>query len=367
VLPVRRIPGGQGRARRRARGERGAAGRARDLRGRRSPGGDDALIGPPITERILDRLGRPRWLWVLLWSLVPLISPLVFGGAIRLSGQPIGTPEFADLAATQAVLAYACLVFLAGTALLAREAVVAQEDVRRLAPGERSADLFGAIGDARGPLLLTAIVAFVISAGGWATYGPLPPLAALPPLLVYMLPIQTFVWVYLVILAGLDRLGRRPLVLDAFPEDRTLGLEKLGSLASTGLGLLFLAIAPLLVAGGDEPVTLGISLAIVAIIVALFLLSMWRLHRQMLVSKAKVVELASRLYADAYAPLRAEPTVATLEAQAAALRAAQSLDERARGLPTWPIDEAAVRITVVIVSGVVSSLIVRGLFAALAF
>lgn len=25
-------------------------------------------IAPPLTERVLARLGRPRWLWIALWS-----------------------------------------------------------------------------------------------------------------------------------------------------------------------------------------------------------------------------------------------------------------------------------------------------------
>jgi hypothetical protein len=43
-------------------------------------------------------------LWVLLWAAVPLLSPIVFATAIRLSGRRLGTPEFIDLVATQAIL-----------------------------------------------------------------------------------------------------------------------------------------------------------------------------------------------------------------------------------------------------------------------
>ena len=54
-------------------------------------------------------------------------------------------------------------------------------------------------------------------------------------------------------------------------------------------------------------------------------------------------------------------------AQASALGAAQSLDERAHSLPTWPIDEGTVRFIAVIVTGVLTSLVVRALFAAVGF
>jgi hypothetical protein len=117
----------------------------------------------------------------------------------------------------------------------------------------------------------------------------------------------------------------------------------------------------------DEPITLIISLVIVAVMVVAFLLSMWRLHLQMAAAKEGNVELARRLYTDAYAPIRAKPDLESLAAQSDLLSVAQSLDERAHGLQTWPIDEGTVRFLVVVVTGVITSLVVRGLFAAIGF
>jgi hypothetical protein len=321
----------------------------------------------PLTERVLRWLGPPRSLWVMLWALVPLISPFVFATAIRLAGHEFGDAEFGNLFATQAVVAYACLVFLVGGRLLGRQATTLRQDLARLAPGAAASDLFGRIGDTAGPLVLTAIGAAILSTNGWLRYGPIPPLAALPPLLVYLVPIATFVWVYLTILVDLDRLGRQQLALEAFPEDRTLGLEEVGSLASAGLGLVLAAAVPVLLAGSDEPVTLGISLAIVVATVAVFVLSMWRLHRQMAAAKRRHVAVARRLYADAFAPLRDHPDIETLAARSGVLQAAQSLDERAESLQTWPVAEETMRFLAVIVTGVLTSLIVRGLFAAIGF
>src|SRR5919108_98902 len=73
------------------------------------------------------------------------------------------------------------------------------------------------------------------------------------------------VYADLVILVDIDKLGRQPLTLDLFPQDRTLGLQDVGAAASAGLGLVLVAAAPVLLAGGDEPVTLVVGLAIVAI------------------------------------------------------------------------------------------------------
>ena len=324
----------------------------------------DAL---PITERILAMLGRPRWLWVILWSLVPVGSPLVFSTAVRFADRPIEADAFINLVATQAALAYACLVFLVGGGVLARQTEVLRTAIPNIAPDVRGEDLFRATDSVRGPLILTAISAAVVSAGGWIRYGPLPPLVSLPLLLVYLLPILAFIWLYLAILVEIDRLGRRPLALDSFPHDRSLGLERLGWGASIGLGLVLIAAAPVMLAASDEPVTLSISLTIVASAVAIFFLSMWRLHRQMAAAKARFMVVTQRLYAAAYEPLRVDPTATTLEAQASALGAAQALDERARSLLTWPIAEGTLRFMAVVVTGVVTSLIVRGLFAAIGF
>lgn len=220
----------------------------------------------PLTERVLRRLGPPRWLWILLWALIAL----AYSTAIRLTGPPLGPDEIVNTIVTQAVLAWAAFVLLWGGGLVARQATGLSDDIAQLAPGDPPTGLFGRIGSIRGPLALTAVVSAIASANGWARYGPIPPLASLPLLFAYLLPILTFVWVYVTILVDIDRLGRRPLALDRFPQDRTLGLEKLGSLASTGLGLVLIAAAPVLIAGADDPVTFGLGLAVVAVVRALF-------------------------------------------------------------------------------------------------
>jgi hypothetical protein len=131
--------------------------------------------------------------------------------------------------------------------------------------------------------------------------------------------------------------------------------------------LVLIAAIPVLLAGSDEPGTLAISLTLVIGVVAVYALSMWRLHRQMAAAKARYVAQARQLYADAYAAIRVRPDVETLEASSSALSVAQSLDERAAGLPTWPIDEGTARFVAVVITGVITSIIVRALFAAIGF
>lgn len=321
----------------------------------------------PLTERVLQRVPGPRIVWAGLWSLVALVSPLVFATAIRWSGQPLGVHEFLEVLTTQGVLAYVCFVLLVGGLALADRAREVRTTMERLAREPADRQWFRAMRSTSGPVGLTVLVAAILVAAASTQYGPLPPLASLPLLFTYLIPILTFVWIYLVILIDLDRLGRTPLALDAFPHDRTLGLEDVGSLASMGLGLLLVAAVPLLVAASDEPRPLAVSLVILALSVATFVLSMWRLHRQMARAKDRYITLVRELYADAYAPVRVSQRVEQLEAQATALRAAQSLDERAHSLLTWPIGEGTVKFLVAIVSSVAISVIVRALFAVVGF
>jgi hypothetical protein len=315
----------------------------------------------------LRALGGTRPMWIVLWAALPLLSPLIFSSVARASGQPFPTASFVSAFLTQAGIAWADLVMLWGSGHLAMEARSTRDELLRAAPGRIPDRLFGAISRADGPAFLTAIVVVTVVANNWAAYGPLPPLATLPLFVAYMLPIMTFIWVYVAILTDINRLGQLPVVLDLFPQDRTMGLGHVGSLASTGLGVVFLGSIPVLFAGSDEPVTLAVSLTVVLVVVGLYAWSMWRLHRQMAAAKERYVAKARRLYADAYAPLRERSDVETLAATSNVLSVAQSLDDRAAGLPTWPIDESTARFVVVIVTGVVTSLVVRALFAAIGF
>jgi hypothetical protein len=148
----------------------------------------------PITERIISRLGRPRWLWIVLWSLLPCVSQVVFVVVVRLLGEDPGV-ALTDLFTAQTVLSYVCLVFLVGTHVLERQATLVEPELARLLPSEPAGGLFAGIGSVRGPLLLSTGTVLILTANAWARYGPVPPLVELPLLFAYMVPIMTFVWV----------------------------------------------------------------------------------------------------------------------------------------------------------------------------
>jgi hypothetical protein len=62
--------------------------------------------------------------------------------------------------------------------------------------------------------------------------------------------------------------------------------------------------------------------------------------------------------------VRAKPSLKTLQAQAPTLQVAQAMLERAERIQEWPIDERATAWVVVVVTGVITSLLVRLVLAA---
>lgn len=95
------------------------------------------------------------------------------------------------------------------------------------------------------------------------------------------LPANTALWGVISILLELDRLGRRPLHLLPFEEDRSLGLRPLGSLAFAAFLLFTAALVPLVAA-------------------RTVFLSLVRLRLQLLRAKAEYSKEATRLYAEAF-------------------------------------------------------------------
>ena len=79
------------------------------------------------------------------------------------------------------------------------------------------------------------------------------------------------------------------------------------------------------------------------------------------------LETARALYAEAYEPVRAEPTLAALDRQQHLLRAADALEKRAQAIHEWPIDEGTVARVITIVTSVIAVIIARVILDAFGF
>lgn len=328
------------------------------------PDAPDALrLGTPLTERVLARLGPPRYLWIVLWASTALVTLVLFRTALSLAGKT-DPRSFLDLFGPQAGLGYGALVALWGIGRLTRAARALNPEFSAAAPQEDRLSRLRGAADIAGPLVLTAAVMLGNQVTLSVVFAPAVALAVLIPQTQVILPLMTFVWTYLRLLLGLARLGRARLALDPFPQDRTLGLGPVGSIAFTGFGLLFAIAVPIVIVNLDDPLTTTIALLVLLVSVPVFFLSMWRLHHQMTEAKDRYVEDARRLYKAAYEPVRTNPTVEALNEQSRALSAAQALEERAHKVLEWPISEGVTAVIAVIFVGVVTSLIVRVIFIA---
>ena len=314
-------------------------------------------LSSPLTERILGQVGPRRRLWIAVWASSAILILLVMLAVLAVLGESDRVRSVSSLVISQAALAYAVGLALWGVGRLNREARALEPLLIRLTHLEHPR--YPVAGIVAGPILLSVAISVVVTLGWWVRYGPVPAVAVLPLLIISLVPIMTFVWSYLQLLVGLDRLGRARLHLDLFPQDRSLGLSPVGSLAFTGWVILFAGAIPIFVTTSANLASVALGLVLVGASTAMFFLSMWRIHGQMAAGKAAYVAAARALYAEAYAPLRATPTVETLASQATALGAAHALVERAERILLWPVDERMTAWVAIIVTGVVTSMVVR--------
>jgi hypothetical protein len=294
----------------------------------------DAML--PLTERLLGRLPGPRVGWVLAWAAVPVGAALLPGSYLATVGpEPVPVRVLTGL-----VYAYAVALAIWAVGRFTRERDTVQRSVDQLAahPEQAAKPVFGGMASTWGPLALTLV--FVALTVWWtAVLGDLwAALLWLPVALLVNLPLLTAVWVYLALLRGLARLGRRTLSLTAFPEDLSLGLGEVGRLAFTAFWIYGAGFAPVLVINLANPVRLLLSLGLFLLGVLGFFGCLQGLHRQLLGARRHYLGWAGQLYARAYEPIRSGSTAALGE-QAQLLQAAEVIHRRAEAIQQWPFQQ----------------------------
>lgn len=168
----------------------------------------------------------------------------------------------------------------------------------------------------------------------------------------------TFIATYVSLQIGLYRVGGER-VADAARMDPGLGLRPAGDVAFTGLWILLAWLVPLVLTGLSDVVGVAIGAAVLASALATFFLSLVRLHHRMVDVKAEELAVARGLYAQAYQPIRENPTLDTLEQQRHLLTAADTLEKRAKSIHDWPIDESTLARVLTIATSVAAITIGR--------
>ena len=310
----------------------------------------------PLTERVLARLPGSRAFWIGAWALIPLANA---GANLLLA--PDERSAIWEQSRTLIVLNYAALslaivISLWGSARIARR-VAALHKVTSVDVNESAR--FREIESVVGPLALAIAAAGAFGVSALVTDGPVPGLLRGTTWFVVGLAVWTFVWIYGALQVGFHRLGRERLLPNAARLDPTLGMRPFGALAGMALWMLLVWLVPLVLTGLEDVV--GVVLGFGALVAALaaFFYSLFGLHRQMVAVKEAEVATARSLYAQAYEPVRTEPTLAALDEQRSLLGAADAVEKRAASIHEWPVDEGTLARVLTITTSVIAMTIAR--------
>lgn len=311
----------------------------------------------PFSERIIDGLPGSKWLWIGGWSLVPWINALVNLSLDQESRSAVWDEGAAFVVLSYSALSVAVVITLVGASALAnRIARIDEGSPEVLAHQAPFRPHYETLGPVIGALVMALAfggTTLVADAGWWP--------AAIRALTWFVLGIAiwSFLWTYGSLQLALDRLGRAHLKADAVNVAPDLGLRPFGDAAFLGLWLLLAWLVPVVWTGLSDVVGFVIGMLALAVGLAIFFLSLARLHRRMTEVKSRELEVARALYAEAYAPVRAAPTLETLEAQRNLLGAADGLEKRAQGIWEWPIGEGTLARVITIATSVVAVTIAR--------
>jgi hypothetical protein len=301
----------------------------------------------PLTERVLARLPGGRLLWVAAWALVPWAN-----AGINLLLGPETRSAVWEQSAAVVVLNYAALSFAVVMTIWGSRRIASRLEALGHAAAFRemngtAAPLAGAAATAAAfgvsGLVVDGLGAAVLRGGTWLVLG---------------IAFWAFLWTYVSLQIGLHRLGGER-IADAARMDPGLGLRPLGDVAFTALWIFLAWLLPLVLTGLSDVVGVVLGGALLVVALATFFFSLVRLHQQMVEVKAEELALARDLYAQAYAPVRATPTLETLEQQRNLLSAADALEKRAKAIHDWPIDEGTFARVITIATSVVAITIGR--------
>ena len=312
----------------------------------------------PLTERILAKLPGPRALWIVGWALVPWLNAganLLLDTGAR---SAVWEQSRALVVLNYAAVSAAVVITLWGAERIARRLETLSATVSHVVDVD-SRERFREVNSVAGPLVASAGTAIAFGASALVADGWTAASLRGATWFVFGIPLWTFLWTYASLQLGLDRLGRERLALEGAGADPGLGLRPLGNVAFMGLWMLLAWLVPLVLTGLPDVVGVVTGLLVLSASLATFFVSLLRLHRQLVAAKARELAVARDLYARAYEPVRAAPTLETLEQQHRLLGAADALEKRAHAIHDWPIDEGTFARVLTITTSVIAMVVAR--------
>lgn len=324
----------------------------------RSANGHAAARLRPLTERVLAALPGPRPLWILIWALIPWLNAganLLLDTGAR---SAIWEQSRTLVALNYAALSLAVLITLWGAGRIARRLETLRSTTSEVLAGDATGR-FREINSVIGPVVASGVTALAFGATALVNDGVGAAVLRGATWFLLGLAIWTFLWTYATLQLGLDRLGHEQLRPEAADVDPGLGLRPLGDVAFMGLWMLLASLVPVVVTGLPDIVGVTIGLLILIAGLGTFFFSLLRLHRQMVEVKESKLAVARGLYAQAYGPVRTDPTLEALERQRSLLSAADALEKRAQAIHEWPIGEGTVARVITITTSVMAITVAR--------
>lgn len=308
---------------------------------------------------MLSNLPGAGWRWIAVWACVPWINAGLNSLLETDTRSAVWEQDRTLVLLNYAALSFAVVIALWGTRRLTRRIDSLRATTSGVVQALDAGDPFRAVNKAWPPLVGALLTAVAFAASALFSDGAIAAILRGTTWLIIAIALWTFLWTYASLQFGLDRLGHERLALDAARVDPGLGLRPLGDIAFMALWMLLAWLVPLVLTGLPDVVGAVLGVLLLAGGLATFFLSLLRLHRQMVAVKRAEIAFARDLYAQAYEPVRASPTLATLEQQSRLLSAADALEKRARAIHDWPIDEGTFARVLTIATSVVAITIGR--------
>jgi hypothetical protein len=287
-----------------------------------------------LLERVLQGLPGPPAVWAVVLGLVPLTAALLPDAYVATVGEgPLSKRVVAGV-----VFAYAVALSVVAVIYFHRRIAEVEESLVGVSATHGNAVPFRGLENVIGPLLLAAIFVIATTIRTAILADLSTALIWLPISVVSNFPLMSAFWIYVVLLLGLGRLGRRKLSLAAFPQDPSLGLASVGRLAYTAFWIYTAASVPILFVNAGDPTRLSMSLAFFLVGLVIFFVSLWGLHTQLVHARREQIDHARRMLAGVYEPTRSG-SLEALERYSQAILAANVIQEQALSIQRWPFDD----------------------------
>jgi len=232
--------------------------------------------------------------------------------------------------------------------------------IRGGCPEETAAQTFRPVGSTVGPLLLELAGTGLMFAAHIVRHPNAITAVTYPFLFVGWLPGACLLWVCFALFWSLDRLGRTPLRLTSFHQDRSLGLASVGKLANAAFLLLLAAIVPFVFFAGRDRLNVGLIFAYLVVGIVLFVMSSYHLHEQMVGAKRAYLAHVRSLHDQAFAPEEADNwSLEALSAQAGCINAAEAFERRVASIHEWPIPDAVLAKSAALATAIITGVLVR--------